>query len=96
MAYPAANSVCGNGIRFNYYKDKTLFHVPESVESSLKNSENDWLFIMESQKDGFDKPINRKLVFQKGQWSLYAPLETDVPQNQSDNVDNSSTDVSDN
>ncbi|MBQ2622189.1 MAG: glycosyltransferase family 39 protein [Thermoguttaceae bacterium] len=79
-----------------YYKEKTQFHVPESVKNSLNNSKNDWLFITQSQTSGFGEPINRKLVFQKGQWSLYAPLETDVPQNQSDNVEKSSTDVSNN
>ena len=60
-----------------YYKDKTQFHVPESIEDSLKNSKNDWLFITERQKKRLDKPIDRKLVFQKGQWSVYAPSEVE-------------------
>ena len=61
-----------------YYKSKTQFHVPESVESSLKNSERDWLFITRSQEQSLGKPIDRKLVFQKGQWSVYAPIESDI------------------
>ena len=61
-----------------YYKDKTQFHVLESVESSLKNSERDWFFITRSQEQSLSKPIDRKLVFQKGQWSVYAPIEADI------------------
>ena len=69
-----------------YYKDKTLFHVPESIEDSLKNSENDWLFITHRQQKRYGKPIDRKLVFQKGQWSVYAPSETNVPETPADDV----------
>ena len=69
-----------------YYKDKTQFHVPESIDNSLKNSENDWLFITHRQQKRLGKPIDRKLVFQKGQWSVYAPVETSVPETQTDDV----------
>ena len=79
-----------------YYKSKTQFHVPESLESSLNNSRNDWLFVTQSQEKNFGKPIDRKLVFQKGQWNLYAPFKADIEQKQSDDVENPSTDVSDN
>ena len=79
-----------------YYKSKTRFHVPESFENSLENSKNDWLFVTRSQEKMFGKPIDRKLVFQKGQWSLYAPAESSVPQKQNDVVDNPSADASDN
>ena len=74
-----------------YYKDKTQFHVPESLENSLKNSERDWLFVTKIQEESLDKPIDRKLVFQKGQWSVYAPVESGVEQKQSDDVDSPST-----
>ena len=74
-----------------YYKDKTLFHVPESIEDSLKNSENDWLFITHRQQKRYGKPIDRKLVFQKGQWSVYAPVITSISETHADDVENSST-----
>ena len=74
-----------------YFKDKTQFHIPESIEDSVKNSENDWLFITEKQKERLNKPINRKLIFQKGQWSVYAPSETSVSETQADDVENPST-----
>ncbi len=61
-----------------YYNDKTKFHVPESIKDSLNNSKNDWLFITRSQEQRLSKPIDRKLVFQKGQWSVYAPIEADI------------------
>ena len=79
-----------------YYKEKTLFHVPESIEDSLKNSENDWLFITEKQKKRLNKPIDRKLVFQKGQWSVYAPSDRRVPETQADGVETPSTVLPDN
>ena len=79
-----------------YYKSKTQFHVPESLESSLDNSKNDWLFVTQSQEKDFGKPIDRKLVFQKGQWNLYAPFKADAEQKQGDEVENPSTDASDN
>ena len=79
-----------------YYKDKTKFHVPESIDDSLKNSENDWLFITEKQKKRLGKPIDRKLVFQKGQWSVYAPSDRSVPETQADAVETPSTVLPDN
>ena len=70
-----------------YYKSKTRFHVPESFENSLDNSKNNWLFVTQKQEKNFGKSIDRKLVFQKGLWSVYAPIESGFPQKQSDNVE---------
>lgn len=79
-----------------YYKSKTKFHDMESFKSSLENSKNDWLFVTERQEKDYNNPVNRKLVYQKGQWRLYAPEEINDPTPQAGNVENDSNILPDN
>lgn len=79
-----------------YYKSKTKFHDMESFKSSLENSKNDWLFVTERQEKDYKNPVNRKLVYQKGQWRLYAPEEINDPTPQAGNVENDSNILPDN
>ena len=68
----------------------------ESFKSSLENSKNDWLFVTERQEKDYNNPVNRKLVYQKGQWRLYVPEEINDPTPQAGNVENDSNILPDN
>ena len=60
-----------------YLGDRVKNHPDEKSEVSLTNSLPYLLMIPDNHLDKLEKPLNRKLILEYGQWNLFAPAKTE-------------------